>query len=162
MLSQFVTTFKQSSWIVFPALAGILMSVYFLVIGEWIVGLTLLILFSILLIGSHRQQKKMSDQLDELSRKQIDGIEVTRLFGGLSALINEQTVEIEESLSQIKTVVTDAGVNLGQSFNELSDKSQYQADMVRDILVDGENSIDSNGQKFSIGGFIRETDQVIN
>ncbi|MFT5502374.1 MAG: methyl-accepting chemotaxis protein [Gammaproteobacteria bacterium] len=161
MLRKFVAIFRQSPMVVFPALAGFLMSGYFLTIGEWLVTLALLVLFSMLLVGSQRQQSRIADQLAEFSRKQISGVEVTRLFGGLSSLINEQTVEIEDSLRQIKTVVTEAAGNLGQSFNELNDKSQCQADIVRDILVDEGNSIDTEGRKFSIGGFIGETDKIM-
>ncbi len=135
--------------------AGILQ---FFVPGIWSFVLTLTGL-ALIIEGSRRQQFKL-EQDDSYRNSQTQVIrELVSIFGELSCLLKQPSSQIEESLSQIQTVVRDAATKLGNSFNGLNTESQGQSEIVK-FLVD-EHQGDGHSSDFNMRVFVRETDQML-
>ena len=83
--------------------------------------------------------------------------ETAQIFHELSQLVEKQSIEVTQSLDQVRQVVTDATGKLGGSFNALNDKSSEQAALVHTLVSESKGDSD----EFNMRSFINETDHVL-
>lgn len=119
----------------------------------------LILLVSLLARSTARSQVQTISNQNEMNNN--NSSELASLFSSFTGLVETQTSEISESLSQIKEVVLDATGNLGNSFNELNDKSQHQGEVVHRLIKT--NNVDGNKKEseFDISLFVSETHTLL-
>ncbi len=116
----------------------------------------LLVAFIGVLLGLNTEEEKLSDIE---SSDQVHSVVIKELFDlllGLNSLVEGQTNEIKDSLTQINTVVLDATGKLGGSFTDLNQFSQLQG-----ALVLGMVEPDEDNGSFNMRGFVDETNQLL-
>lgn len=84
--------------------------------------------------------------------------ETAAIFHELSQLVEKQSIEVTQSLEQVRNVVTDATGKLGSSFNTLNDNSSEQARLVHSLVSEGAAG---DSDHFNMRAFINETDHVL-
>ena len=86
-----------------------------------------------------------------------------QLLDELSMLVESQSSEVTESLTQIRQVVTDATAKLGNSFRELDEKSQYQGGIVQALVSNAEADSDAEraNDHFNMQQFVKETNVLL-
>lgn len=142
-------------------LLGILLTVSFSILQLFFpaVWASIATLFSIALILFGTYRKALADEITERENAKPSASEIgfTAVLGDLSHLVKEQSIEIENSLGQIKTVVQDATANLGDSFTGLNEKSQRQSGMVEAIV----NDKGDDDREFNMHTFVGETNDLL-
>jgi len=127
-----------------------------LVPAIWVSGMTL-VAIGIVVYGILRQINRQQLERDKDDQIKLAVNQLTLVIGDLGSMINNQSSEIGESLSQIKTVVQDATAKLGESFTGLNDKSQKQSVLVKGIVDDEEKG----SQEFNMRRFVGETNELL-
>lgn len=113
-------------------------------------------IFVVLIIIFIKKERKI-DQVELSDQEHIHSIkELFSLLSDLNSLVEAQTLEIQQSLEQIKTVVLDATGKLGHSFNDLNSHSQDQSALVLN-MVDN----DDESSNFNMRNFVNETDFLL-
>lgn len=136
---------------------GVLGLILYRLVYEFsILDLMLLILFLGVLLGLDSEEEKLSDAQTVKNTHAIVIQELFELLSHLNGLVEEQTNEIHDSLTQIKTVVLDATSKLGNSFNDLNQFSQHQGSLVLGMV---ESNEESGG--FNMRGFVDETNHLL-
>lgn len=134
----------------------IVLLTYRLIIDFSLIDSVLLLAFIGILLGLNIEEKKLEDiQASDQSHGEVIN-ELFALMGDLNVLVEEQSVEIKESLEQINTVVLDATGKLGNSFNDLNQFSQHQG-----ALVLGMVEPDENQEGFNMRSFVDETNHLL-
>lgn len=87
--------------------------------------------------------------------------ELMCLVEDLASLIEQQSVELQQSLAQIKNVVQDATRTLGGSFNELTEKSQHQGALVHALVNLQAAENEGMQEDFNIQVFVAETHTLL-
>jgi methyl-accepting chemotaxis protein len=124
-------------------------------------------LMSALLIGMLflilRQQKQQDQQSQQHKQNAPETAEeLNRLFRSFNELVAEQTEQIIQSLEQIRSVVIDATGNLGGSFNDLSEKSRQQGELVHSLVRSEQAQEGSESSNtFNIAVFVQETNDLL-
>ncbi len=162
MKIELLSFIKQYRILILTALVlFVLMLSTALVTTSWlnILSLVLLVIFFLLLYKSSTTDKNQSEE-KQANMLMVSSSEFTHLFTSFTDLVGNQTVKINESLSQIKNVVLDATDNLGSSFHELNEKSQFQGELVHG-LIKSTDTDDGQHQGFDITVFVRETNELL-
>ena len=120
--------------------------------------LLLLVLAQIIKLGVADQQLDKQHNT-EVSADPSAGL--TNLLSSFTGLVGNQTLEISDSLNQIRDVVQDATLNLGNSFNGLNEKSQLQGELVHGLIKSKEDSQESKTSEFDISIFVSETHELL-
>jgi len=97
----------------------------------------------------------------EVKYTESSSSELTHLFSSFTGLVSNQTLEINESLAQIKNVVLDATGNLGKSFHDLNEKSGFQSELIHGMVRTGEKSDKGDVSEFDLHLFVRETEGLL-
>jgi len=140
-------------------------------IADWVVSapgvdavLALLLcvgLMASLLRGSRHDT---NDQQQEQQQREPGTSELLGLFTDLTALVEEQSREVQDALRQIRSVVTDASGSLSGSFQQLDEQARQQSLLVH-ALVDHEpdsgNREEAAEAGFDMSRFISETHQLM-
>jgi methyl-accepting chemotaxis protein len=119
---------------------------------------------ALLLRGNGREEKDQPQRNDQLEQGTT---ELLGLFTELSALVEEQSREVQDSLQQIRSVVTDASGSLSGSFQQLDSQSRQQSQLVRSLVdhspdgASGSDESDQNEGRFDMNRFISETHQLL-
>lgn len=129
--------------------------------ASWInvISLILLILFFSLALKQMLDSEAGDEQVEQLTRS--SDTELAELFSSFTGLVSKQTVEINDSLSQIKTVVLDATSQLGNSFHELNDKSGMQGELIHGLLKKNEQTEKGEASEFDLQLFVSETKHLL-
>ena len=126
---------------------------------ETLLALLLAIALAIVLLRGSRQGRQLQQR--ETERVEQGTAELLGLFTELTALVEEQSREVQDSLQQIRSVVTDASDSLSDSFRQLDTQSQQQAMLVRS-MVDHETGEEASSENdFDMSKFISETHQLL-
>ena len=129
----------------------------------WSSALTAMLVIAITLIllraaGAQQAGEKATDS--PLASEVSD--EFMALLTELSALVEQQSAEVTQSLAQIRDVVVDATGNLGSSFRELNDKSQHQGAIVHSLMRDDDSaSAEAEDGTLNMQVFVNETNELL-
>ena len=130
-----------------------------------VTALLLMIGMAVLLLrGNGREEKDQPQRNDQLEQGTT---ELLGLFTELSALVEEQSREVQDSLQQIRSVVTDASGSLSGSFQQLDSQSRQQSRLVRSLVEhaqdDGSGSAEAVQMEggFDMSRFISETHELL-
>ena len=155
--------FKQHwSIVVAASVLLLLLMVQVYLLPSWInvLAIVLLLLIYILVIKSgvsHLQQSNQSDNEVPVN----SSAELKNLLSSFTGLVGAQTLEISDSLNQIKEVVLDATGNLGNSFNDLNEKSQLQGELVHGLIKSDRSHQEADASDFDISIFVSETQVLL-
>jgi len=130
-----------------------------------VTALLLMIGMAVLLLrGNGREEKDQPQRNDQLEQGTT---ELLGLFTELSALVEEQSREVQDSLQQIRSVVIDASGSLSGSFQQLDSQSRQQSQLVRSLVEhaqdDGSGSAEAVQMEggFDMSRFISETHELL-
>ncbi len=148
-----------------PAAGSLLLSMLLVLqvvhVADWISISALLLALSISgWITSQLLQAKNAAREDSASQPDVTH-DLMNLVEELSNLVDEQSREVAQSLGQIKTIVVDATTNLGNSFNELNDRSQQQGILVMDLLRAHADPDQDQDHDFNIHLLVAETNTLL-
>jgi len=163
-MKELIRVFFKQHWqlVSISAVLLIVLLVQLVISMSWlsVISLVLVFLLYVLVAKVIAKQylpgKKQGIDIQHNSTK-----ELSELFSSFTGLVGDQTIEITQSLSQIKNVVIDATGNLGNSFNDLNDKSQNQGELVYGLVNSGESSDEDQSQDFNISNFVSETHSLL-
>jgi len=116
------------------------------------------------------RERKRQDNLQQDSTRELLG-----LFTELTALVEEQSREVQDSLQQIRSVVIDASGSLGGSFQQLDAQSREQSRLVHSLVDEGKIAGETeapadddeaaataeSAEGFDMNSFISETHQLL-
>ncbi len=114
------------------------------------------------LLRNKRKGKQQDGQDMELSKQGTT--ELLELFAELSALVEEQSREVQDSLRQVRSVVSDASGSLSDSFHQLDSQSREQSRLVLSLVDDDSPGSEEDGSMdkvFDMNRFITETHQLL-
>lgn len=148
-----------------PAAGSLLLSMLLVLqvvhVADWISISALLLALAISgWITSQLLQAKNAAREDSASQPDVTH-DLMNLVEELSNLVDEQSREVAQSLGQIKTIVVDATTNLGNSFNELNDRSQQQGILVMDLLRAHADPDQDQDHDFNIHLLVAETNTLL-
>ncbi len=140
-------------------------------IADWVVSapgvdsvLALLLCVGLMASLLRESRHDNNDRQQEQQQQEQGTTELLGLFTDLTALVEEQSREVQDALRQIRSVVTDASGCLSGSFQQLDEQTRQQSLLVH-ALVDHEP--DSGGREetaeagFDMNRFISETHQLL-
>ena len=127
-----------------------------LVPAIWVLAITL-VAIGVVIYGILQQIKRHQVERDNDKQIMVAVNQLTMVIGDLASMINRESSEIGQSLSQIKTVVQDATAKLSESFTGLNEKSQKQTVLVKGMVYD-ENQ---DTQEFNMRTFVSETNELL-
>lgn len=161
-MKQEVFEYIKQEWI----LTGIASAVLVLLLTQvfinpvWTNIVSILLLLALFALFFKRLSEHINFKNDEqeISQQKITS-ELMELFEDLSTLVEQQSLEINQSLAQIKNVVVDATGNLGNSFRDLNEKSQYQGELVRGLVDSGQDNGES--EDFNFRDFVTNTNELL-
>lgn len=151
---------QQNTVLCFGLLLALVAAIAQIVIPSTLLSVLVLVAVAIILFGVYRQQADIIRNEGQTDSVPDSISELTAMVGDMSRLVNEQSQPIQDSLSQIRTVVNDATSKLNISFTGLNEKSQKQSQLVKGI-IDDQGDEKGNSQEFSIRVFVGETDQLL-
>lgn len=128
----------------------------------WVSSISALLTLMVILVllknatqGDGSSEEKLNNQHELVS------VEFMNLLADLTTLVDEQSIEVNKSLSQIKNVVIDATGNLGSSFMSLNEKSQYQGSLVHALIRADEEYEKSHNEDCNSRDFVNETNELL-
>lgn len=154
----------KQQWLLSIALAALLILALVQAVNltNWfsMTSVLLTVMVTMMLIKITRQNDKI---IDEISKNYSDQVstEFMELLEDLGILVEKQSVEVTNSLSQIKKVVIDATGNLGNSFHHLNETSQHQSALVHGLIQSDQDTENSFSENSSIKEFINETNELL-
>ena len=155
-------SFKQIAPPQWIAAAALLLSLWQLISSPGALNALLLALLIALLFLLVRQQGRNERQQQKQQQESPQTAQdLNLLFRSFIELVSDQTKEITQSLEQIRGVVIDATGNLGSSFNDLSDKSRQQGELVHSLVRSEQGAEDSPQKAFNIAVFVQETNDLL-
>ena len=99
--------------------------------------LALLLALGLMLSLGFGKQRASRERKQQDNRQQDSTRELLGLFTEMTALVEEQSREVQDSLQQIRSVVTDASGSLGGSFQQLDAQSREQSRLVHSLVDEG-------------------------
>lgn len=128
----------------------------------WITVISMMLLLVLYYLSFKQQSRQMKSARDEddISRRKVK-LELMQLIEDLAMLVGNQSTEINQSLVQIKNVVLDATGNLGNSFNELNEKSQYQVKLMHGLVDSGQENNEKDTEDFNIRILVADTHELL-
>ena len=137
--------------------------------------LALLLALGLMLSLGFGKQRESRERKQQDDRQQDSTRELLGLFTEMTALVEEQSREVQDSLQQIRSVVTDASGSLGGSFQQLDAQSREQSRLVHSLVDEGKIAgetetpdIDNDDavaaettDGFDMNRFISETHQLL-
>ena len=136
-------------------LLAISLGISLLIAPVWL-SISLLLALALLIAGLAKDHA-VEDLSDVEQAFDSTSAETAQIFHELSQLVDKQSVEVTQSLEQVRNVVTDATGKLSTSFNALNDKTGEQAQLVHTLISEG----GGNSEDFNMRSFINETDLVL-
>ncbi len=124
-----------------------------------------------LFLGRRREGREVQQQED---RQEDSTRELLGLFSEMTALFEEQSREVQDSLQQIRSVVIDASGTLSGSFQQLDMQSRQQSLLVHSLVDEGRVAVEQEAsaegeaapaadasEGFDMNGFINETHALL-
>lgn len=88
--------------------------------------------------------------------------QVAQQVGRLSTLIAGELSSLQESISQVKKLISDAVTGLSAGFSTLSNETRAQEQMVMGLISNMSDLNDEDSEQFTIKQFASETDEILN
>ena len=137
--------------------------------------LALLLALGLMLSLGFGKQRESRERKQQDNCQQDSTRELLGLFTEMTALVEEQSREVQDSLQQIRSVVTDASGSLGGSFQQLDAQSREQSRLVHSLVDEGKIAGETGtpagddddpvaaemAEGFDMNRFISETHQLL-
>jgi methyl-accepting chemotaxis protein len=144
-------------WLVITVAVGLLWTIE----SKLVISLCWLICFALWLMVTVKLWRSVSSHstsTSTLTRKQASQA-IGECARQLHQLARKETDETVSNVEQLRNIISDAGQKLRVSFNGLQEKTSFQKDMLRDVLVNLQG--DANEDSMTFGKFINRTHNVL-
>ena len=103
-----------------------------------------------------------NDGRTEIKTDENQTEQVAQQVGQLSTLIAGELSSLQESILQVKKLISDAVTGLNTGFSTLSNETRAQEQMVMGLITNMSDLNNEDSEQFTIKQFASETDEILN